>query len=267
MLLCNVTIITLTRLHCRQKRSFADTGLHIYDVAEIRERRKMNTSEIQRELFKNQEIKYRDFQAKLLPTLEAQTVIGVRTPILRTFAKTLYKEANFNDFFTDLPHKYFEENQLHAFLICEMRDFDVCMDALNQFLPYVDNWATCDQMLPKIFQKHKESLLEQIKIWLGSSKTYTVRFAVGMLMRHFLDEDFSLEYPRMISAICSEEYYVNMMIAWYFATALAKQYEAILPFLEEKCLDKWTHNKAIQKALESYRILEEQKRYLRTLKI
>lgn len=227
----------------------------------------MNTSEIQRQLFKNQEIKYRDFQAKLLPTVDAQTVIGVKTPILREFAKALYKEDDFIGFLNDLPHKYFEENQLHAFLICEMKDFDLCTNFLNQFLPYVDNWATCDQMSPKIFKKHKERLLEQIKIWLDSSETYTVRFAVGMLMRHFLDEDFELEYPKMISLICSEEYYVNMMIAWYFATALAKQYEVILPFLEEKHLDKWTHNKAIQKALESYRISEKQKRYLRTLKL
>lgn len=227
----------------------------------------LKVNEIQRELFKNQDIKYRDFQLKLLPTLEAQTVIGVRTPILRSFAKTLYREHDLTDFLNDLPHKYFDENQLHAFLICEMKDFDRCMDALNQFLPYVDNWATCDQMSPKIFQKHKERLLKQIKSWLASSKAYTVRFAVGMLMKHFLDEDFDLEYPGMVSTIRSEEYYVNMMIAWYFATALAKQYEEILPFLEGNRLDKQTHNKAIQKALESYRISEEQKRYLRTLKL
>lgn len=227
----------------------------------------LKVNEIQRELFKNQDIKYRDFQLKLLPTLEAQTVIGVRTPILRSFAKTLYREHDLTDFLNDLPHKYFDENQLHAFLICEMKDFDRCMDALNQFLPYVDNWATCDQMSPKIFQKHKERLLKQIKNWLASSKAYTVRFAVGMLMKHFLDEDFDLEYPGMVSTIRSEEYYVNMMIAWYFATALAKQYDEILPFLEGNRLDKRTHNKAIQKALESYRISEEQKRYLRTLKL
>lgn len=227
----------------------------------------MDVSEIQRELFKYQEIQYRDFQAKLLPTLEAQIVIGVRTPILRTFAKKLYKENDFTEFFNALPHKYFDENQLHAFLICEINDFDACIDALNHFLPYVDNWATCDQMSPKLFKKHKKRLLEEIKVWITSSKTYTVRFAVKLLMQYFLDEDFTLEYPKMISRIRSEEYYVNMMIAWYFATALAKQYEAVLPFLEEKCLDRWTHNKAIQKALESHRISEEQKIYLRTLKL
>lgn len=238
------------------------------DAAAIRERENaMNTCEIQRVLFNNQEKQYRDFLVKLLPTLDAQTVIGIRTPFLRRFAKTLYKEHDFTGFLNDLPHPYFDENQLHAFLICEMQDFALCMDALNQFLPYVDNWATCDQMSPKVFKKHKERLLEQIKEWLNSPETYTLRFAVKMLMEHFLNEDFAMEYPRRIAKIRSEEYYVNMMIAWYFATALAKQYEAILPFLEEQYLDKWTHNKAIQKALESYRISEDQKQYLRTLKI
>lgn len=227
----------------------------------------MNVNEIQAELFKNQDEKYRDFQAKLLPTVNSQSVIGVRTPILRAFAKNLYKENDFSDFLNDLPHKYFDENQLHAFLISEIKDFDFCIEELNKFLPFVDNWATCDQMSPKVFKKHKKELLEQIKIWILSEKTYTVRFAVGMLMQHFLDEDFSLEFPKMILKIRSEEYYVKMMVAWYFATALAKQYDAVLPFLENKSLEKWTHNKAIQKALESYRVSDEQKKYLRTLKV
>lgn len=227
----------------------------------------MKIDEIRNELFRNQDEKYRDFQAKLLPTLDPQTVIGVRTPILRGFAKTLYKENDFSDFLNELPHEYFDENQLHAFLISEINDFDYCMDELNKFLPFVDNWATCDQLSPKVFKKHKQELLEQIKIWLISEKPYTLRFAVGMLMQYFLDEDFDLEYPKMLLEICSDEYYVKMMIAWYFATALAKQYEAILPFLENKSLEKWTHNKAIQKALESYRVSDEQKIYLRTLKI
>ncbi len=214
-----------------------------------------------------QDTKYRDFQAKLLPTVNPQTMIGVRTPQLRTFAKTLFKQNDFSDFLNILPHKYFDENQLHAFLICEIKDFDFCLEELNKFLPFVDNWATCDQMAPKIFKKHKKPLLEQIKIWILSEKTYTVRFAVGMLMQHFLDEDFDLEYPKMVLKIYSEEYYVKMMIAWYFATALAKQYSAVIPFLENQNLEKWTHNKAIQKALESYRITDEQKKYLRTLRI
>lgn len=227
----------------------------------------MNVDEIQAELFKSQDEKYRDFQAKLLPTVNPQSVIGVRTPVLRAFAKKLYKENDFSDFLNDLPHKYFDENQLHAFVISEIKDFDFCVEELNKFLPFVDNWATCDQMSPKIFKKHKKELFEQIKIWISSEKTYTLRFAVGMLMQHFLDEDFSLEFPKMILKIRSEEYYVKMMVAWYFATALAKQYDAVLPFLENKNLEKWTHNKAIQKALESYRVSDEQKKYLRTLKV
>ena len=218
----------------------------------------MNRNEIQTELFRNQDITYRDFQAKLLPTRTPQTIIGVRTPILRALAKTLYRENDFADFLSDLPHKYFEEDQLHAFLICEIKDFARCMEELNAFLPFVDNWATCDQMSPKVFKKHRAELLEQIKIWLSSSGTYTVRFAVGMLMQHFLDEDFDLAYPKLVLAIHSEEYYVKMMIAWYFATALAKQYEAVLPFLENQGLEPWTHNKAIPDA---------QKQYLRTLRI
>lgn len=227
----------------------------------------MNRNEIQTKLFRNQDITYRDFQAKLLPTRTPQTIIGVRTPILRALAKTLYRENDFADFLSDLPHKYFEEDQLHAFLICEIKDFARCMEELNAFLPFVDNWATCDQMSPKVFKKHRAELLEQIKIWLSSSGTYTVRFAVGMLMQHFLDEDFDLAYPKLVLAIHSEEYYVKMMIAWYFATALAKQYEAVLPFLENQDLEPWTHNKAIQKALESDRIPDAQKQYLRTLRI
>lgn len=227
----------------------------------------MNVHEIQQELFRNQDKAYGTFQARLLPTLSPQTIIGVRTPVLRGLAKILYKENDYSDFLNCLPHTYFDENQLHAFLISEMKDYALSIEALNRFLPYVDNWATCDQMSPKIFKKHRVLLLEQIKIWIASENTYTVRFAVGMLMQHFLDEDFDMEYPRMILNIRSEEYYVKMMIAWYFATALAKQYPSILPILEEKLLEPWTHNKAIQKALESHRISEEQKQYLRTLKI
>lgn len=227
----------------------------------------MNQNEIQAELFRNQDVKYKNFQAKLLPTRNPQTIIGARTPILRTLAKTLYRENDFSDFLNDLPHKYFEEDQLHAFLIFEIKDFDSCIEKLNSFLPFVDNWATCDQMSPKVFGKHKAELLNEIKIWLSSPETYTVRFAVGMLMQHFLGEDFDLAYPKLVLAIRSEEYYVNMMIAWYFATALAKQYEAVLPFLENKCLEPWTHNKAIQKALESYRVSDEHKQHLRTLRI
>lgn len=227
----------------------------------------MNISEIRNELFQNQDKKYRDFQVKLLPTLNPQTVIGVRTPILREIAKNLYKENDFSDFLNDLPHEYFDENQLHAFLISEIKNFDFCIDELNKFLPFVDNWATCDQMSPKVFKKNKEKLLEQIKIWTASQKTYTVRFGVGMLMQYFSDEEFDIEYPKMVLEIKSEEYYVKMMIAWYFATLLAKQYESVIQFLENKNLEVAIHNMTIRKALESYRISDERKKYLRTLKI
>lgn len=223
--------------------------------------------EIKDELFSQQDTVYRDFQAKLIPTIDKETVIGVRTPALRKMAKQLAKREDIDTFLKTLPHKYFEENQLHAFIIAERKDFKQCMGELCAFLPYVDNWATCDQMSPKVFKKHRQELLPYIREWIASDQTYTVRFGVGMLMAHFLDEDFDRTYPEMISKIRSEEYYVNMMIAWYFATALAKQYEAILPYIEEKRLETWTHNKAIQKAVESYRITSEQKGYLRGLKI
>lgn len=227
----------------------------------------MDVQEIQEELFRNQDKKYGEFQAKLLPTLDPQTVIGVRTPVLRQLAKKLYRENDFSVFLHDLPHKYFDENQLHAFLISEIKDFECCMAELNRFLPFIDNWATCDQLSPKVFKKHKMELLAQIKVWIESQKTYTVRFAVGMLMQYFLDEDFALTYPEMVLTIHSEEYYVNMMIAWYFAAALAKQYKLILPFIENRSLETWIHNKTIQKAIESHRVSDAQKNHLRTLKI
>ena len=194
-------------------------------------------------------------------------MIGVRTPELRKYAKELLKREDIGEFLEILPHEYFDENQLHAFIISGIKDYDKCMKEVDKFLPYVDNWATCDQLSPKVFKKHRPELLKQIKKWIKSKETYTVRFAIGMLMEHFLDEDFDIKYPEMVSKLRSDEYYINMMIAWYFATALAKQYDAILPFIEKKKLDKWTHNKAIQKSVESNRITPEQKEYLKTLKI
>lgn len=222
--------------------------------------------DIRKNLLSMQDEKYRSFQVKLFPTVDPETVIGVRTPELRSYAKTLLKEEGISTFLSDFPHKYFDENQLHAFIISEIKDYDRCIEEVNRFLPYVDNWATCDQMSPKVFKKHRLQLLDQIRIWLKSDKTYMIRFAIGMLMEHYLDDDFDIRYPDMVAAIRSDEYYVNMMIAWYFATALAKQYEAILPFIEDRKLDIWTHNKAIQKAVESYRITPEQKDYLKGLK-
>ena len=224
-------------------------------------------NEIQKFLFENQDIQYRDFQAKLIPNVEKESFIGVRTPVLRKYAKELLKEGDIIGFLNELPHKYFDENQLHAFIISGIKSFDECINEVERFLPFVDNWATCDQMSPKCFAKNKSGLLKHIDIWIKSDKTYTVRFAIGMLMSHFLDCDFDESYLRKVAAVKSDEYYINMMIAWYFATALAKQYDKTLPYIENKALDKWTHNKAIQKAVESYRITDEQKAYLKTLKI
>ena len=226
----------------------------------------MNKSKLYRKMYELQDLKYRDMQIRIIPTVEPESVIGVRTPELRAMAKELLKAGEYKDFLEDLPHKYFEENQLHAFIISGIKDLRECMEELEKFLPYVDNWATCDQMSPKIFMKHREVLFAHIKEWIRSDKTYTVRFGVGMLMEHFLDDDYDSKYPEMIAGLRSEEYYVNMMIAWYFATALAKQYESILPYIEQKRLDDWTHNKAIQKSLESRRIGDEQKLYLKSLK-
>ena len=223
--------------------------------------------QIRKELFQMQDVEYRDFQAKLIPGADPECMIGVRTPQLRAYAKQLVKNEEVSAFLADLPHRYFDENQLHAFTISLMKDYEQCIEEVNRFLPYVDNWATCDQMSPKVFKKHKGELLPQIREWIASDATYTIRFGVGMLMEHFLDDDFEPEYPEMVARLRSDEYYVNMVIAWYFATALAKQYESVLPFIEEQRLAPWTHNKAIQKSVESYRITPEQKAYLKTLKI
>lgn len=226
----------------------------------------MITGEIRKELKKLQDKGYREMQVTIIPTLEADSIIGVRTPALRQLAKEFAKREDISEFLSDLPHKFFEENQLHAFILSGMKDAESCIRLVDEFLPYVDNWATCDQMSPKVFKKHKQLLLEYVDKWIRSEHTYVKRFAIGMLMEHFLDEDFNTSYLTKVSKIRSEEYYVNMMIAWYFATALAKQYEDTLPFIEKQKLDKWTHNKSIQKAVESYRITPEQKEYLKTLK-
>lgn len=223
--------------------------------------------EIREELFALQDTAYRDFQSGLIPGLESGSMIGVRTPELRKLAKRMAKREEISAFLEVLPHRYFDENQLHAFVISENKDFGRCMEEVNRFLPFVDNWATCDQMSPKVFRKHREEMLPYIKEWLASDRTYVLRFGIGMLMEHFLDEDFDLAYPEMVSKIRSEEYYVNMMIAWYFATALAKQYETVLPFIEKRRLAPFTHNKAIQKSVESSRITAKQKAYLRELKV
>lgn len=223
--------------------------------------------DILEKLFQMQDTDYRAFISKLVPTVAPENIIGIRTPELRKLARELKKTPDAEQFLQKLPHKYYEENCLHAFLIEQIRDYALCIEALNSFLPYVDNWAVCDSMSPKIFAKHRQELLLEIPAWLHSTHPYTVRFGIEALMGWYLDDAFAPEYPKMVAAVVSEEYYVNMMIAWYFATALAKQYDAILPYLQEQRLAKWVHNKTIQKAVESYRISQEQKAYLRTLRI
>ena len=225
------------------------------------------TDGIRKELFSLQDLKYREMQVKIIPTVKPENIIGVRTPELRRMAKELAGREGIDVFLNDLPHRYFDENQLHAFILSGMKNYAECLSALERFLPYVDNWATCDQMSPKVFRKHRAELLKPIQRWIASGETYTIRFGIGMLMEHYLDDDFDIAYPETVAKIRSEEYYVNMMTAWYFATALAKQYDAVLPFIENRRLGVWTHNKSIQKAIESYRITPEQKEYLKTLKI
>lgn len=226
----------------------------------------MQGQNITEHLFALQDLEYKKFHSKLMPTINPDVIIGVRTPELRKFAKQLAKSTDVELFLQELPHRYYEENNLHGFLIESIKGFDACIAALNQFLPYVDNWATCDMMSPKVLKKDLPRLYEWVKIWIASGETYTVRFGVNMLMKYFLDEAFSPEYPALVASVRSEEYYVKMVVAWYFATALAKRYDAVLPYIEEHRLDAWTHNKTIQKAVESYRISPEQKTYLKTLK-
>ena len=218
-------------------------------------------------LFSKQDTKYRDFQAPLFPNINKERMIGVRTPELKKLAKELYGSEVAKQFFNELPHHYFDEYQLHAFLISLIKDYQECLKAVERFLPYIDNWGTCDQLSPKVFTKHKEELEPVVKKWLKSKHTYTVRFAIGMFLGLYLDESFKEEHLELVSMIKSEEYYVNMMIAWYFATALAKQWDSAIKYIEEKKLAPWVHNKTIQKAEESYRITDKQKAYLKSLKI
>lgn len=210
------------------------------------------------------EEQYKEFSSKLMPTVSKETVIGIRTPILRKFAKEL---KDYDKFLESLPHKYYEENNLHAFLLEREADFGECIKKLDVFLPYVDNWATCDSMKPKVLKKEPEQLLIHIRRWLKSKHTYTVRYAINLLMSYYLDDFFKKDFLLLVANIKSDEYYINMMRAWYFATALAKQYEETVPYFENYLLDNWTHQKTIQKALESYRISKEQKEYLKTLRI
>ena len=202
-----------------------------------------------------------------MPGIDIERIIGIRTPQLRKLAKDFAKDAEIDDFLSSLPHKYYDENNLHGFIIAEMKDYDRTIAEIDRLLPYIDNWATCDLIRPKSFCKNHDKLIKDIRRWMKSSKTYTIRFGIEMLMTHFLDDDFCPEYLEWVASITNDEYYVKMMVAWYFATALAKQYDATLPIIEQKRLASWTHNKTIQKAIESYRITDEQKEYLKGLKI
>ena len=224
-------------------------------------------NELQQHLFGMRDAAYAAFIAKLTPGFPPSHFIGVRVPLLRTIARSFAKEeAASQRFISHLPHSYYEEDMLHGMLISLVKDYDRCLDLTDRFLPYVDNWAVCDTLSPKVFAKHKAQLLENILRWSSSSHTYTCRFGLRMLMTHFLDDSFSADFLEIPAAIHSEEYYVKMMVAWFFATALAKQWEATLPYLENRQLDPWTHRKTIQKAIESYRIPPERKDYLRTLR-
>lgn len=222
--------------------------------------------EIKDKLLALQDTFYRDFQSALMPTVDKGKIIGVRIPQLRAFAKELYGTQEADRFLKELPHTYYEEDNLHAFLIEKITDFDTALYETERFLPYIDNWATCDSFTPKAFKKSPELLLKPIEKWLVSEKTYTVRYAIKLLMTFFLDERFDKRYLETVANVQSDEYYVKMMVSWYFATALAKQYDAAIIYLENGVLSPWVHNKAIQKAIESFRISPEIKKYLRKLK-
>ena len=221
---------------------------------------------IKEQLFKLQDKKYQELQSKIIPNIDSSTIIGVRTPEIKKLAKEVVK-GDYKPFLEELPHKYYDENQLHAFIISEIKDYDECIKYINEFLPYIDNWATCDTLIPKVFKKNPDKLIIEVKKWIKSKDTYTIRYGIGTLMRFYLNDEFKEEYLKLVSKITSNEYYVNMMIAWYYATALAKQYDSTIKYIESNKLDTWVHNKTIQKAIESYRITEQQKEYLRTLKI
>lgn len=222
---------------------------------------------IQKRLFSLRDDKYALFQSKLTPGIDQSLFIGVRVPELRKLAKEIINEKDCYKFLDDIPHKYYDENMLHTLLLSEIKDYDLCVDYIEKFLPYIDNWAVCDVLSPKCFKKNKDLWANKLNKWIKSKKTYVCRFGIEMAMSHYLDEDFDKKYLELISKVRSKEYYVNMMVAWYFATALAKKWDETIPYIENNCLDNWTHNKTIQKAIESYRITDKQKAYLRTLKI
>lgn len=224
-------------------------------------------TEIQTALFSMQDKKYGDFQQKLIPGMPREQIIGVRTPQIRSLAKDLRKQNAYHDFLSSLPHRYYDENILHGAILSLEKDYDTCIAGLNAFLPYVDNWAVCDLLSPKVLGKHKDILLTQILQWVSSPHVYTSRFGIEMLMTFYLDDAFTPEILEIPAAVRSEEYYLNMMLAWFYATALAKQWDSTIPYLENRRFSPWVHNKIIQKAVESYRITPEQKKSLRNMKV
>lgn len=224
-------------------------------------------TDLQKKLFELQDEEYKNFNSKLIPTIEKENVIGIRVPVLRKFAKEFFKTSECEKFLNEIPHKYHDENLLHGMILAQYKDYEICIQQTEKFLPFIDNWAVCDSTIPKALLKNKEDLLKRVKIWINSEHIYTCRFAIGVLMRFFLDEDFKTEYLNIVANVKSDEYYVNMMISWYLATALCKQWNSTIKILENKNTSDWVHNKTIQKACESFRITPEQKEYLKTLKI
>ena len=223
-------------------------------------------TDLQQQLFALQDKTYREFHSKLMPDTDKETVIGIRIPVLRKFAREFARRPEAREFLQQLPHQYYEENNLHMMLIIAEKDYEKCLAEVERFVPYIDNWATCDMPAPKCFAKHKQELLPKVEEWIASEETYTIRYGIDLLMALYLDEDFRPEYLKLAASVTSEEYYVKMVIAWYFATALAKQWDSTIPYIEQRRLSDWVHRKTIQKAVESYRITKEQKDYLRTLK-
>ena len=223
--------------------------------------------ELEKELFQLQDLDYRDFHSKLMPGIDKNNIIGIRIPVLRAFAKRFEKTEAAKEFINVLPHRYYEEDNLHMMIITGIKDYEKCIYEIERFLPYINNWSTCDTPLPKCFKTNKENLLIHVKKWIASHEVYSIRYGIGVLMRMYLDEDFKPEYLELVSDVKSEEYYVNMMIAWYMATALAKQWNESIVYIEQHRLSQWVHKKTIQKAIENYRITEEQKEYLRSLKL
>ena len=229
-------------------------------------RKIFNSDELREKLFALQDLKYKNFNAKLLPTVEAEKIIGVRSPELHKLTKNFFQDRDAEIFLQDLPHKYFEENSIHGILLCEMKNFETCLQGVKNFLPYIDNWANCDSLVPKIFAKHTAELEGEIKNWLASNETYTIRFGILMLMKFYLGKNFDKKYLRQVSEIENKNYYVEMMAAWFFAEALIKQYDAAIIFLQENLLSESVHRKTIQKAVESRRISDDKKIYLKSLR-